>query len=87
MIRPGLVSVTFRSLSPKHIIDLSVQAGIEGIECPFVVFGVILAHSEVIIDIGILILLRILVDGRRRVGGEPANPPSAGKRVPDRSRR
>jgi 3-dehydroshikimate dehydratase len=32
MIRPGLVSITFRSLSPKHIIDLAVQAGIEGIE-------------------------------------------------------
>jgi len=32
MIRPGLVSITFRSLSPKHIIDLAAEAGIEGIE-------------------------------------------------------
>jgi 3-dehydroshikimate dehydratase len=32
MIRPGLVSITFRSLSPKHIIDLVVRAGLIGIE-------------------------------------------------------
>jgi 3-dehydroshikimate dehydratase len=32
MIRPGLVSITFRSLSPKHIIELAAKANIEGIE-------------------------------------------------------
>ena len=32
MIRPGLVSITFRSLSPKHIIELVVRAGLQGIE-------------------------------------------------------
>jgi sugar phosphate isomerase/epimerase len=32
MIRPGLVSITFRSLSPKHIIELVARAGLEGIE-------------------------------------------------------
>jgi len=32
MIRPGLVSITFRSLSPKHIIDLVTRAALEGIE-------------------------------------------------------
>jgi 3-dehydroshikimate dehydratase len=32
MIRTGLVSVTFRSLSPRHIIDLAARAGVEGIE-------------------------------------------------------
>ena len=32
MIRPGLVSVTFRQLQPEQIIDLAVAADIEGIE-------------------------------------------------------
>jgi 3-dehydroshikimate dehydratase len=32
MPRPGLVSITFRSLSPKHIIDLAARGGVEGIE-------------------------------------------------------
>jgi 3-dehydroshikimate dehydratase len=32
MIRPGLVSITFRSLSPKHIIELVARAGLSGIE-------------------------------------------------------
>jgi sugar phosphate isomerase/epimerase len=32
MIRPGLVSITFRSLSPKHIIELVTLAKLEGIE-------------------------------------------------------
>jgi sugar phosphate isomerase/epimerase len=32
MIRPGLVSITFRSLSPKHIIELASRGGVEGIE-------------------------------------------------------
>jgi len=32
MIRPGLVSITFRSLSPKHIIELAARAHLEGIE-------------------------------------------------------
>jgi 3-dehydroshikimate dehydratase len=32
MIRPGLVSITFRSLSPKHIIELASRAGLAGIE-------------------------------------------------------
>jgi sugar phosphate isomerase/epimerase len=32
MIRPGLVSITFRSLSPKHIIELAAKANLEGIE-------------------------------------------------------
>ena len=32
MIHSGLVSITFRQLSPREIIDLVVQAGLEGIE-------------------------------------------------------
>ncbi len=32
MIRPGLVSITFRKLSPREIVDRCVQAGLEGIE-------------------------------------------------------
>jgi 3-dehydroshikimate dehydratase len=32
MIHPGLVSVTFRQLSPRQIVDLVVQAGLESIE-------------------------------------------------------
>jgi len=32
MIRPGLVSITFRSLNPGEIIDLAGRAGLEGIE-------------------------------------------------------
>jgi sugar phosphate isomerase/epimerase len=32
MILPGLVSVTFRQLSPEKIVDLAVQAGLSGIE-------------------------------------------------------
>lgn len=32
MIRTGLVSVTFRQFSPRQIIQLAVQAGLEGIE-------------------------------------------------------
>jgi 3-dehydroshikimate dehydratase len=32
MIRPGLVSITFRQLSPVEVIDLVVQGGLEGIE-------------------------------------------------------
>ena len=32
MLRPGLVSITFRSLSPRHIIDLVARAGLGGIE-------------------------------------------------------
>lgn len=31
-IQPGLVSVTFRQLTPKQVIDLCVQAGVAGIE-------------------------------------------------------
>ena len=31
-IRPGLVSVTFRQLSPQQIIDLCIEAGLNGIE-------------------------------------------------------
>ena len=32
MIRPGLVSITFRKLSPRQIVDLVVQAGLDAIE-------------------------------------------------------
>lgn len=32
MIRPGLVSISFRSLSPAQIIDLCVKGGLSGIE-------------------------------------------------------
>jgi 3-dehydroshikimate dehydratase len=32
MIRSGLVSITFRAFSPKHIIELVARAGLEGIE-------------------------------------------------------
>jgi len=32
MIHPGLVSVTFRHLSAKNVVDLAVQAGLTGIE-------------------------------------------------------
>ncbi len=32
MIRPGLVSITFRKLAPRQIVDLVVQAGLDGIE-------------------------------------------------------
>ena len=32
MIRPGLVSVTFRKLSPRQIVDLVVEAGLDAIE-------------------------------------------------------
>lgn len=32
MIRPGLVSVTFRQLEAREIVDLVAQAGLEGIE-------------------------------------------------------
>ena len=32
MLRPGLVSVTFRALSPRQIIDACLEAGLEGIE-------------------------------------------------------
>jgi len=32
MIRSGLVSITFRKLSPREIVDLVVQAGLSGIE-------------------------------------------------------
>ena len=32
MIRSGLVSITFRDLSPAEVIELVVQAGLEGIE-------------------------------------------------------
>lgn len=32
MIRPGLVSITFRKLSPRQIVDLVEQAGVEAIE-------------------------------------------------------
>jgi sugar phosphate isomerase/epimerase len=32
MIHPGLVSITFRKLSPREIVDLVVQAGLSGIE-------------------------------------------------------
>ena len=32
MIRPGLVSITFRKLSPRQIVDLVVEAGLSGIE-------------------------------------------------------
>jgi len=32
MIRPGLVSITFRTLTPRQIVDLAVQAGLEAIE-------------------------------------------------------
>ncbi len=32
MIYPGIVSVTFRNLTPKEIIDLSIEAGLAGIE-------------------------------------------------------
>ena len=32
MIRPGLVSVTFRKLTPRHIVRLAVEARLEGIE-------------------------------------------------------
>ena len=32
MLRPGLVSVTYRALSPREIIDLCLEAKLEGIE-------------------------------------------------------
>lgn len=32
MIRPGLVSITFRKLSPQQVVDLVVQAGLDAIE-------------------------------------------------------
>jgi len=32
MIRPGLVSITFRKLTPAEIVRLAVEAGLEGIE-------------------------------------------------------
>lgn len=32
MIRTGLLSITFRQLTPEEIIDLAVQAGVEGLE-------------------------------------------------------
>ena len=32
MLRPGLVSVTYRALSPREIIALCLEAGLEGIE-------------------------------------------------------
>ena len=32
MLRPGLVSVTYRALSPREIIDLCVESRLEGIE-------------------------------------------------------
>ncbi len=32
MIRPGLVSITFRKLSPRQIVDLVTQAGLDAIE-------------------------------------------------------
>jgi 3-dehydroshikimate dehydratase len=32
MIRPGLVSVTFRKLTPKEVVDLAGKAGLTGIE-------------------------------------------------------
>jgi 3-dehydroshikimate dehydratase len=32
MIRPGLVSITFRALSVADVIDLAVRAGVDGIE-------------------------------------------------------
>ena len=32
MIRSGLVSITFRQLSPEEIVELAAQAGVEGIE-------------------------------------------------------
>jgi len=32
MIRTGLVSVTFRGLSPREVIDITCRAGLEGIE-------------------------------------------------------
>jgi len=32
MIKSGLVSVTFRKLTPAHIIQLVVDAGLEGVE-------------------------------------------------------
>ena len=32
MLRPGLVSISFRSLSPREIVDLCVQSALEGIE-------------------------------------------------------
>lgn len=32
MIRPGLVSITFRKLTPRQVVDLVVQAGLDGIE-------------------------------------------------------
>ena len=32
MIRTGLVSITFRQLAPREIVDLVAQAGLEGIE-------------------------------------------------------
>jgi len=32
VIKPGLVSISFRSLTPRQIVDLCVRAGLEGIE-------------------------------------------------------
>ena len=32
MIRPGLVSVSFRSLTPREVIELATNSGLEGIE-------------------------------------------------------
>lgn len=32
MFTPGLVSITFRQLSPKEVVDLVAQAGLQGIE-------------------------------------------------------
>lgn len=32
MIKPGLVSITFRELTPRALIDLTVEAGLQGLE-------------------------------------------------------
>ena len=32
MIHPGLVSITFRKLTPRQVVDLVVQAGLEAVE-------------------------------------------------------
>ncbi len=32
MIRPGLVSITFRKLTPQDVVQLAARAGLEGIE-------------------------------------------------------
>lgn len=61
MIRPGLVSVTFRKLSPRQIVDLVVEAGLDAIEwggdihAPHGDGAIALAIAQMTADAGLII--------------------------------